>query len=265
METKKISFFKQMYKSITDFDYYKQLVHNKTSKCFAYFFILVLIYAIIGTIAISYSTSKNMNQIKRFIDSEINELNYNNGILNVNADIYKSYYNDEIIIDTSGNEITETKGAKAIFQKDQFSILVQNQYISFPYKIFLSGNYNKESIINLFEFKNYAVMIVFISMIATYISFGISTILDILVVALIGYILFRVVGNTKIGYKKSLNISIHAVTLPVILAMTYLLINTFTGFEVKYFSTMYTSISTIYVTTAVILIKMEEKNNIERR
>lgn len=261
MENKRIPFFKEMYRSITDFDYYKQLVDSKTSKCFVYFFILILIYAIVGTIGISYSTSKSMNQIKRFIDAEINELDYNDGILSVNANTYKSYYNDQVIIDTSGNEIIETKGAKAIFQKEKFSILAQNQYISFPYKIFFSGNYNKEDIINLFEFKNYAVMIIIISIIATYISFGISTILDVLVVALIGYILFRIVGNTRIGYKKSLNISIHAVTLPVILAMIYLLLNTFTGFEVKYFSTMYTSISTIYVTTAVILIKMEEKNN----
>lgn len=260
METRKISFFKDLYKSITDFDYYKQIVDSKTSKCFAYFFILILIYAIVATIVISYSTSKNMNQIKRFVDTEINELDYNDGILSVNANTPKSYYNNQIIIDTSGNEITETKGARAIFEKEKFSILMQDQYISFPYKFFFDDNYNKEDIINLFEFKNHAVMIIIMSMIVTYISLGISTILDILVVALIGYILCRIIGNTKIGYKKSLNISIHAITLPVILAMIYLLLNAFTGFEVKYFSTMYTSISTIYVATAVILMKTEEKN-----
>ena len=41
------------------------------------------------------------------------------------------------------------------------------------------------------------------------------------------------------------------------LNLLYLIINTFTGFEVEYFQWMYTSISYIYVAVAILMIKTE--------
>ena len=89
---------------------------------------------------------------------------------------------------------------------------------------------------------------------------SISTLLDILVIALIGFIMSRISGNNNIRYKNAFNMATHAITLSVILGMVYFLVNTFTGFYVKYFSTMYTLLATIYMATAVLLLNADENN-----
>lgn len=49
----------------------------------------------------------------------------------------------------------------------------------------------------------------------------------------------------------------HSLTLPLILNLIYIIVNTYTGFEVRYFQWMYTSISYIYVVVAILMIKTE--------
>ena len=88
---------------------------------------------------------------------------------------------------------------------------------------------------------------------------GISTLFDILIIALIGFITSKIFGKNKIRFKNCFNISIYAITLSVVLAMIYYFINVFTVFNIKYFATMYTSIATIYEITAVILISTEKQ------
>lgn len=50
---------------------------------------------------------------------------------------------------------------------------------------------------------------------------------------------------------------IHALTLPIVLNIIYVLINGLTGFVVKYFQIMYTAISYIYIITAIFMIKSD--------
>lgn len=68
--------------------------------------------------------------------------------------------------------------------------------------------------------------------------------------------------NLNIG--KSFNIAVHALTLSLILNMIYIVINTLTGFTIKYFQVMYTAIAYIYIITAIFMIKSDyNKRNIE--
>ncbi len=84
---------------------------------------------------------------------------------------------------------------------------------------------------------------------------GISTFVDVVIIAIMGYIMSRIIkGDLVLDFKQILKISIHSITLPILLAMIYGIINSFLGFYIKYFSIMYTSIAVIYMMTAIILI-----------
>ena len=58
-------------------------------------------------------------------------------------------------------------------------------------------------------------------------------------------------------YKAIFNMALHALTLPIILNLIYIIVNLFTGFEIKYFQVMYSAISYIYIVAAILLIKTD--------
>lgn len=84
----------------------------------------------------------------------------------------------------------------------------------------------------------------------------ISNFIDILILGVLGYLFGRIV-RLRLKYKATFNIGTYALTLPIILNLIYIIVNTFTGFEIKYFNIMYTSISYIYVAVAILMIKAE--------
>ena len=51
--------------------------------------------------------------------------------------------------------------------------------------------------------------------------------------------------------------AIHALTLPIILNVAYIIINTYTGFYIKYFEVMYTTISYICMVAAILSIRSD--------
>ncbi len=61
----------------------------------------------------------------------------------------------------------------------------------------------------------------------------------------------------RLRYKATFNIGVHALTLPLLLNLIYIIVNLFTGFEIRHFQWMYTSISYIYVVVAILMIKTE--------
>ncbi len=97
------------------------------------------------------------------------------------------------------------------------------------------------------------VLTVFVYMFIIYL---IQFTLDILLLSLVGYILSKIV-SLRLKYKSVFNISAYAMTLSIILCMVYLVVNVFTGFEIKYFEIAYNAISYIYVLTALLIIKSD--------
>ena len=83
-----------------------------------------------------------------------------------------------------------------------------------------------------------------------------ANIMDIIILGVIGKI-FGLIVKLKLRYKATFNIGAYALTLPMVLNLIYIIVNTFTNFEIKYFSWMYTSISYIYVVVAILMIKTE--------
>lgn len=103
--------------------------------------------------------------------------------------------------------------------------------------------------------QNYEIffIIVFFSVLIAYFT---TTFIDSAMLGILGLIVARLLG-IRIKYKSTLNIGIHALTLPLILQIIYLIVNILTGFEIKYFQWMYTTISYIYVVVAILMIKTQ--------
>ena len=119
--------------------------------------------------------------------------------------------------------------------------------------------FNKQDVLNFIsKIDNFSSYVsVFIAMsISLYIVYTFSTIVDVFMLAILGFIVARIAGM-KMRFKATFNIGIYALTLPILLNIVYIIINNFTGFEIKYFSWMYTTISYIYVIVAILLIKTD--------
>lgn len=253
-------FINQVINSIKSFDSYKEVSGHTLGSTFIYFFVLIAIYSIVMTIGITYTARARISKAQDFIKNEVGEITYSDGILSVNNDEYSSYYGDYIIIDTSANTNIEKSNAKMIFGKENFYVRNEQTVFSFSYKNYFNQNMDKNTLIEALDVNKYTWLIVVISLIGAFIVLSISTLLDILVIALIGFIMSRVTGNNNLKFKNAFNMATHAITLSVILGMIYFLVNTFTGFYVKYFSTMYTLLATIYIATAILLLNADENN-----
>lgn len=128
----------------------------------------------------------------------------------------------------------------------------------------LSNNYNINNInkSNLTEFfsgdnmiKIYAAFAV-IAFIYLFVIYMVQILLDTLLLSVVGYLLSQIVG-VKFKYKSIFNISIYALTLSILLYCAYIVVNLFTGFEIKYFTIAYNAIAYIYVVTAILMIKSD--------
>ena len=80
--------------------------------------------------------------------------------------------------------------------------------------------------------------------------------MDVLLLSFLGYLTSRI-ARVMLKYTAIINISIYALTLPIILNAAYILVNSFTGFEIKYFQIMYNAVAYIYEVTAILMIKSE--------
>ncbi|MBO5349627.1 MAG: DUF1189 family protein [Clostridia bacterium] len=263
-EEKKQSFISNLFKSIKDFDYYKQIYTEKISKSFIYFIILIIVYSIITTIGIVYNMNKSINQTADFINTEINNLNYSNGILTINNNEYKSFFNNYIIIDTSKENNNEYENkANIVIGKQYCTLKLENNIFKFKYNDYFYEDINKEDIMQILTNKNTQFYIIFsiLALLITIITLAFSTVMDILIIALIGSIMAKIIGNNEFKFSNMFKIAVHAITLPIILSCIYYILNTFTGFYIKYFSIMYTSITTIYVVTAILLITADKSKS----
>lgn len=177
-------------------------------------------------------------------------------IINTNAenDIENEYKNK---INKYENGIV-LLGDKVIYKN---SMLSQN--IEYSYENILNSynvrEFEKQDVEDFINSINtiglYSGFVLFVTM-YMFIIYFISTLIDAFMLAILGFILARIIG-IKIKFKATFNMGIYALTLPIILNLIYLVINTFTGFTVRYFQWMYTTISYIYVIVAILIIKTD--------
>lgn len=283
-EEKESSFFKKAIISIKDFEKYPELASKKWTIVLSYLIKLLLILTIVISFIYVYQGSKEIKTIKKYIQDEIPNFTFNNNILKLQSEntIKKENLTDIInliIIDTRevvGNENLEQYKSsldnnesgvillkdKAIIKTKVMSKSIEYSYSSFSqtYKI---NDFNKQNILQYFSDSNLIIFYIGIFIISFIYMFLInitSIWIDILLLAIFGYVsaLFM---KIRIRFVAMCKIAIHSLTLPILLNIIVILIETFTQFKIKYFEFMYIGIAYIYVITAVLMIKSDVIKN----
>lgn len=276
-EEVKISFWKKIKISIFGLEDYKKLIVQKISKTISYIVILMLIFALFLTLAFTYKISKKISVVKQYIEQNIDILEYNNGKLNIvqkeNSNInVDELLETKIIIDTS-NELTTEQINKYQEQIKQYyngiiilqdKVMVKTELSSAISTITFEEITNsinlvkieKQDILNIFSNKLLYVVLytlIFVYLFVIYLS---SVLLDAILYAFLAY-LVGICSNMRIRFKNVYNIAIYSLTLPIILNLIYIVINILTGYTIKYFDILYTAITCIYITAAILIIKSD--------
>ena len=277
-KTRKQGFLKNLKNSIFNFDSYQDFALEDMKKGIAYFIKLLVLFSIIVAIVFSIlQVTVTIPRVKEFIISDIPDFSYSEGILKINSEETITIDNiaDNIIIIANTNELDEEtiNGYKDKINLYDVGVLVlkdkiylKNAYNSsgvqeFQVKdienIYGKNNFTKQDIlndinsINMFSLCISLVITVFIGFFFTYLFISV---LDIVILALLSNIIAMLL-RVRMKVSALVNLSIHAMTLPIILLLIYAIILLTTGFEIKYFNIMYRGISYIYVITAIFLIR----------
>ena len=275
---KRDGFFKTVLKSIKDFDKYEQFGLEGMGRTCLYLLQMVAIITIIVVAVLIYQFSTTMQSAVIYFNDNVQEMSYTDGILTVNSNQKlevdtNSTIAQKIIVDTS--DLTDEQieqyrtdlndlDSGIILLKDK--ILIKNEMLTAitetTYTDILSQynitNLDKQSVLDYIYANQSQVyisvaIVEFIYMFAIYLT---SILMDTLILALLGLIVSRIAGM-KIKFSACFSMGVHALTLPIILNILYIILNAFTGYTIKYFQIMYTAISYIYMVAAILIIKSD--------
>ena len=276
--TKRDGFFKTVLKSIKDFDKYEQFALETMGRTCLYLLQMVAIITIVVVAILIYQFSNTMQSAVIYFNDNIQEMSYVDGILTVNSNQKleintNSTIAQKIIVDTS--ELTTEQieqyrtdlndlNSGIILLKDK--ILIKNEMLTAitetTYTDILSQynitNLDKQSVLDYIYANQSQVyisvaIVEFIYMFSMYLT---SILMDTLILAILGLIVARIAGM-KIKFSACFSIGVHALTLPIILNILYIILNAFTGYTIKYFQIMYTAISYIYMVATILIIKSD--------
>ena len=276
MQTKEDSFIKKIICSIKDFEKYPEMAVKPFSKVLSYLIKLMLIFTLVVTAISVYNVSININNGIEYFKNEIPNIEFVNNKLKVDSKekivVNPNTILDLIIIDT--NELTEEQiqsykeetnkySASAIILKDKVIINTASGIIQYEYEkianIYNLGNMTKEEMINYFTGTNLSMLYVgifIISFIWLFIAYLISVLLDSLIFGIIGYITGLIL-RLQLKFIAMIKLAIHALTLPIILNLLYIIVQAIFNFEIKYFDVMYIGVTYIYIIAAILMIKSD--------
>ncbi len=276
MQTKENSFINKFISSIKEFEKYPEMASKPFSVVINYIIKLILIFTFVVTVISIYDVSQNINNAIKYLKNEMPDMQFINNELKVDSQekivINPNSILELIIIDT--NNITEEElnnykndiekhNTAAIFLKDKVIINTQTQTIEYSYEklanIYNIGDKTKQEVLNYFTGTNLILVYVavfIISFIWLFIAYIISTLFDGLVFGAIGYITALIL-RIRLKFIAMLKIAIHALTLPIILNLIYIILQALFNFEIKYFEVMYIGVTYIYIITAILMIKSD--------
>ncbi len=274
MEIKEKNFFKKVWTSIRDFEGYEEFAAGKVTKAIKYLLLLTLIFASIISLIYTYKFYSIIQEVKSYVSENVEEISLIDGKLNIKSEEKIEIINENsivqaIIVDTSENankneyiEKIKPYNTGIIFLSDKMvvvsDLLTREGNIEYQ-KLIDTNIEGKEEFLQILDIKGFigSYVVFFITMVIyVFTIYAISNLVDSVILGALGYFFSRII-KLRLKFKATYNIGAHALTLPIILSLIYVIINTLTGFEIKYFQWMYTSISYIYVVVAILMIKAE--------
>ena len=272
-----MKFFKKVIDAVKNFEKYEDFAIDRTFEAIKYITKLILIFVIVLSGMFTYKFYKSANNAISYFRENIPNLIFENNLLKVESEEPIIVENEEevfsvIVIDTASEEGLEKYREKVdlygngiIILKDR--ILLRSSLLTeeIEYKYAdIAQNYGiqrfdkQDANVYLAYINNFVTyigvfIIVFIYMLIVYIA---TIFVDAVMLGVLAFILGRISG-IKMSFKPAFNIGIYALTLPIILNMIYIVVNTLTGFTIENFKWMYTTISYIYVFIAILMIRTD--------
>lgn len=276
-QEKKRNFFKQAFASVVDFDSYQDFALSSIGKTIRYFLEIVLVFIIIAAIGFTYYFGTIYQKVKTYINEEMPEFSYQDGVLSVEGN--QPYIYDQIeefagivIVDTQTEEQSVVDGYREKIEPYQNGIIllrdeiiVKNAMstatISQKYEELLAPknitSFTKQDIVNgvnSIQTVTIYVTIYLAMLVYLFILYLPTLLLDTLLFGVFTFLMARIFG-IRMKYRSGYGIAVHALTLPILLNALYIVVNLMTGFEIKYFSIMYNTVALIYLVTALIIIR----------
>ena len=273
----KKGFFKKVWYSIDKIEKYAELSAEGLKSALKYLAILILVIGVIAAASTIYKTSLVVNKISQYIDQKVPNLTYSENTLKVEnseAIIDENEEFGKIIIDTNTNDEQQiNKYVSDVKDEENAVIILKNKLILKTSGVSESANYNyedlfgqmgitefnKQQLIDYLTgstmFKYYAnlFLTLFIYAFAVYL---INTLFYIIIISMVGF-LATMILKLKIRFVAVFNMAVYSITLPTILNIIYIIVNTFYKYAISYFDVMYVMISTIYILAAIFMLKSE--------
>lgn len=271
-------FFKKIWYSITKIEKYPEMAVEGVGRAISYMIKLVAILALVLCAWMTYKTYDVVNTGIDYLYNEFPNFTYKEGNLQVESTeqpiIIENEQVGKIIVDTNTdseekiNEYTNSineYSSGIVFTKER-AILKNISVVgtvSYNYNDILNGmNINELDKQDIVDYANSdQVITLYISVFVTlfmysFVMYFITTIWYIAIISIIG-LLATLILKIRMRYVAIFNMSVYAVTLPIILNIIYLIVNIFTNFVIKYFDVMYIAVATIYLIAAILIMKSE--------
>lgn len=274
----KINFFQRIKRAVFNIEKYQEFAQEKTIVAVKYFMKLILLLSIIITIGAVYKFGSTASFFIDTFKTDFPNFTFNDNILVADevVSVVREDRNMQLSVivdteissdDTKVNEyITEMSKYEngVMFLKDKMILQLdglsgQATYLYEELNANGLGEITKQGIEETLNNTNistiYAVFFISIA-IYMFIIYLISTCIETFFIAILGYLTARIVG-VKLKASQTYNMSVYAITLSVLLNAIYVLLKLTTGFNIEYFSIMYTTIPYIYIITAILMIRSE--------
>ena len=274
----KINFFQRVKRAIFNLEKYPEFAEEKTIIAVKYFVKLILVLSIIITLGAVYKFGSMANFFMDTFKTDFPDFTFSDNTL-VADKVVKTVKEEQnmqlsVIVDTEiesndskvNEYITEmTKYENAVmFLKDKMLLQLdglsgQATYSYADLNMNAVGEFTKQSIVeNINNINMPTVYVAFFMSIVIYMFsiYFLSTFMETILIAVLGYLTAKIV-RVNIKFNQTYNLSVYAITLSVLLNAIYVPIRLITGFNLEYFSIMYTTIPYIYIITAILMIRSE--------
>ena len=265
---------KKVWYSITKFERYPEMATEGVGRAFGYLAWIMFMFSIILAIAFIIKLTGVAKKGIDFLDKNFNQLSYSEGTLTIDT-VNKSVTTDfgNVIVNTG--ELSKEKqqeyenkknysDIEIVWLKEYAIIKLDQEVGKIYYKDILDNlgikEFDKSTIVNYLKEqmnspKTYIIYFIALT-IYLFVSYFIAVLLDILVLSLFGLIT-SAFARIQIRYRALFNMAVYSVTISTTLQLIYIIVKTFTGFNIKYFDLMHTAISFICLTAAIFMIKSD--------
>ena len=271
----KLGFFKRLKIAIFNLEDYGMFLGEPLSKAIKYLLLLTLLTSIILSLVSTFLFYRMGDRALNYVKNELPDFSYENGELKFNdrVEAYDAENEFRLFIDTGDdayNKKLEEYKSKLyeddyglMLFKEKALIIYKDETFEEQYSTF-SNNYglnikDKESLLNEFNkvsLEKIVLLYFIISLLASFITGIISIILDLIVIALFGY-LAATFCKMRLKISTCCTLAIYSISLSVIINVIYGIVRIFTGFIIRHFDVMYLLISYVYMVAAIFIIRSD--------